>query len=123
MSRIERGPHPFEIHTVDLLNATDEELGDIAETLGLGLTLQELRRIRDHYVLGERRATDVELQTFDQTWSEHCFHKTFKGVIETPEGVVDSMLRSYLGRVVRELDPPWCFSVFEDNAGIVDLDG
>jgi phosphoribosylformylglycinamidine synthase II len=123
MSRIERGAHPFEIHTVDLLNAKDEELRKIAETLGLGLTLQELRRIRDHYVLGERRATDVELQTFDQTWSEHCFHKTFKGVIETPEGVVDGMLRSYLGRVVRELDPPWCFSVFEDNAGIVDLDG
>jgi phosphoribosylformylglycinamidine synthase II len=123
MSRIEKGSHSFEIHTVDLLNATDEELGDIAETLGLGLTLQELRRIRDHYVLRERKATDVELQTFDQTWSEHCFHKTFKGVIETPEGVVDSMLRSYLGRVVRELNPSWCFSVFEDNAGIVDLDG
>ena len=32
------------------------------------------------------------------------------------------MLRTYIGRVVKELDPDWCFSVFEDNAGIVDLD-
>jgi len=121
MSRIERSPHGFEHHTVDLLNASDADLREIAETLGLGLTLEELRKIRDHYVIKERRATDIELQTYDQTWSEHCFHKTFKGIIETPEGTVDGMLSTYLGAVVRELKPEWCFSVFEDNAGIVDL--
>ena len=122
MSRVSRSPHPFQHHTIDLLNATDDELREIAETLGLGLNLHELRQIRDQYLTRERRATDVELQTYDQTWSEHCFHKTFKGIIETPEGTVDGMLRTYIGRVVKELDPDWCFSVFEDNAGIVDLD-
>ncbi len=122
MSRVSRSPHPFQHHTIDLLNATDDELREIAETLGLGLNLHELRQIRDQYLLRERSATDVELQTYDQTWSEHCFHKTFKGIIETPEGTVDGMLRTYIGRVVKELDPDWCFSVFEDNAGIVDLD-
>ncbi|UCH57729.1 MAG: phosphoribosylformylglycinamidine synthase subunit PurL [Candidatus Bathyarchaeota archaeon] len=122
MSRITKSHLPFDHHTIDLLNATDDELVEIANSLGLGLNLQELRAVRDRYMLMERRATDVELQTYDQTWSEHCFHKTFKGVIETPDGVVDGMLKSYLGRVVSELDPPWCFSVFEDNAGIVDLD-
>jgi phosphoribosylformylglycinamidine synthase len=122
MSRLSRSPHPFQHHTIDLLNATDDELRQIAETLGLGLNLHELRQIRDQYLIRERRATDVELQTYDQTWSEHCFHKTFKGIIETPEGTVDGMLRTYIGRVVKELDPGWCFSVFEDNAGIVDLD-
>ncbi len=122
MSRVVRSPHQFEHYLIDLLNATDGDLKGIAEALSLGLSLPELRRIRDHYLIGERKATDVELQTFDQTWSEHCFHKTFKGTIETPDGTVNGLLRTYIRSVVRELNPDWCFSVFEDNAGIVDLD-
>ena len=121
MTRISRSPHPFEHHTIDLLNATDDDLKEIAETLGLGLSLQELRYVRDHYVVQERRATDVELQTYDQTMSEHCSHKTFKGIIHTPEGTVDGLLKTYFRSLIDELKPEWCYSVFEDNAGIVDL--
>ncbi len=121
MTRIARSPHPFEHHTIDLLNATDDDLREIAETLGLGLSLQELRYIRDHYVVQERKATDVELQTYDQTLSEHCSHKTFGGVIHTPEGTVDGLLKTYFRSLIDELKPEWCYSVFEDNAGIVDL--
>jgi len=121
MSRVTESGHPFSHHVVDLLNASDDELREIAKTLGLGLSLEELRYIADHYVLRERRATDIELQTFDQTMSEHCSHKTFKGVIHTPEGTVDGLLKTYFRRLIDELKPDWCFSVFEDNAGIVDL--
>ena len=121
MSRISRSPHPFEHFTIDLLNATDDEMREIAETLGLGLNLEELRYIRDHYLIQERKTTDVELQTFDQTLSEHCSHKTFGGVIHTPEGTVNGLLKTYLRSLIDELQPEWCYSVFEDNAGIVDL--
>ena len=121
MTRISRSPHPFEHHTIDLLNATDDDLKEIAQTFGLGLSLQELRYIRDHYVVQERKATDVELQTYDQTMSEHCSHKTFKGIIHTPEGTVDGLLKTYFRSLIDELKPEWCYSVFEDNAGIVDL--
>jgi len=121
MSRIERSSHSFEHHTVDLLNASDDDLREIADTLGLGLTLQELRYISDHYVIQERKATDIELQTFDQTLSEHCSHKTFGGIIHTPEGTVNGLLKTYLRSLIDELKPAWCYSVFEDNAGIVDL--
>ncbi len=121
MSRITHAGHPFDLHDIDLLNATDDDLRQIAETLGLGLTLPELRYIRDHYLIRERRATDVELQTYDQTLSEHCSHKTFRGVIHTPEGTIDGLLRTYLRSLIDELKPEWCHSVFEDNAGIVDL--
>ena len=123
MSRITRGPQPFEYFEVDLLNAKDEELMDIEKTLGLGLSLEELCYVRDHYTIQERKATDVELQTYDQTFSEHCSHKSFRGVVVTPEGRVDGLLKTYIKQVVEELKPSWCFSVFEDNAGIVDLDG
>jgi len=121
MSRVTESGHPFSHHVVDLLNASDGELREVANTLGLGLSPEELRYIADHYVLRERKATDIELQTFDQTMSEHCSHKTFKGLIHTPEGTVDGLLKTYFRRLIDELKPDWCFSVFEDNAGIVDL--
>ena len=123
MSRITRSPQPFEHFQIDLLNAKDGELREIGKTLGLGLNIEELRYIRDHYLLRERKATDVELQTYDQTFSEHCSHKSFRGVVLTPDGRVDGLLKTYIRRVVEELKPSWCFSVFEDNAGIVDLEG
>ncbi|MCK5670302.1 phosphoribosylformylglycinamidine synthase, partial [Candidatus Bathyarchaeota archaeon] len=121
MSRVTESNLPFSHHLVDLLNATDDELMEIGETLGLGLSLDELRYIHDHYVLLERKATDFELQTFDQTMSGHCSHKTFAGVIDTPEGRVDGLLKTYFRSLIDELEPEWCFSVFEDNAGMVDF--
>jgi phosphoribosylformylglycinamidine synthase len=121
MTRITRSPHPFEHHEVDLLNASDDDLKEIASTLGLGLSLDELRHIRDAYVVRERKATDLELQTYDQTWSEHCSHKTFGGIIHTPEGTVDGLLKTFFMSLIDEIQPEWCFSVFEDNAGIVDF--
>jgi len=123
MSRINRIPRPFEHFEVDLLNAGDEELREIGKNFGLGLSLEELRYVRDHYLIREKKPTDVELQTYDQTFSEHCSHKTFKGFVEAPGGRVDGLLKTYIRRVVEELKPSWCFSVFEDNAGIVDLEG
>ena len=121
--RIIQREAPFTLYEIDLAGARNEELVEVKDALDLGLSLEEMRAVRDYFLLLERRATDVELQTIDQTWSEHCFHKTFKGLIETPEGVVDGLLRTYIRRVAEDLRPEWCFSLFEDNAGIVDFDG
>ena len=121
MSRVTKSSLPFSHHLVDLMNAKDEELEEIKNTFGLGLSIEELRYIRDHYIVREKKATDFELQTFDQTMSEHCSHKTFAGIIETPEGTVNGLLKTYFKSLIDELKPEWCFSVFEDNAGMVDL--
>jgi phosphoribosylformylglycinamidine synthase len=121
MNRITRLPHSFELYEIDFLNAKDVDLKNISENLSLGLTIEELRYIRDHYVLQERKATDIELQTYDQTMSEHCSHKTFRGIIHTPDGVIDDLLKTYFITLIDELKPKWCYSVFEDNAGIVDF--
>jgi len=122
MNRITRNTQLEDLFSVHLEGAGDDELKTTARALSLGLGIEELRTIRDHYAPKKKDATDVELQTFDQTWSEHCFHKTFKGTIDTPEGTIDGLLRTYIRRAVEELRPDWCFSVFEDNAGMVDLD-
>ena len=83
MRRIKPSPHPFEHYLIELRGAPREELMEIAEALGLGLTPEEMEAIRDYYTAFNRPATDVELQTYDQTWSEHCYHKTFKAVSYT----------------------------------------
>jgi len=121
MGRIKKAELSFDLHQADLLNATDEELLELKERFGLGLSLEELRYIAEHYVLQERAATDIELQTYDQTMSEHCSHKTFAAAIQTPEALVNGILRTYFMRLIDELQPEWCFSVFKDNAGLVDL--
>jgi len=115
---------PFELCDIDILEADDERLLRISEELGLALNLEEMRAIKRHYTKAQRNPTDVELQTLGQTWSEHCFHKTFKGTIITPEGKeINSLLKTYIAKATRELNKPWCISVFEDNAGIVHFEG
>jgi phosphoribosylformylglycinamidine synthase len=121
MDRIKKADLPFELYQINLLNATDEEILEIKQQLGLGLSLEEMKYIAEHYVLQERAATDLELQTFDQTMSEHCSHKTFSAAIQTQFGLVNGILRTYFMSLIDELQPEWCFSVFKDNAGLVDL--
>lgn len=108
---------------IPVLSAPDEELVAISKKGQLSLNLEEMKKIQAHYKILDRNPTDVELETFAQTWSEHCVHKTFSGFIHTEKGEIDNLLKSTVAKVTKELDPPWCFSVFEDNAGIVDFEG
>ncbi|MGQ9759932.1 MAG: phosphoribosylformylglycinamidine synthase subunit PurL [Candidatus Methanomethylicaceae archaeon] len=103
----------------DLSKADDRDLIEISETMGLALSLGEMRTLKGRYA---RPLTDVELQTFGQTWSEHCIHKTFKGVVDVDGMQINGLLKSYIMKATRELNKPWCFSVFEDNAGLVEFD-
>ncbi len=108
---------------INLSKKSARELEELSCKRQLSLNIQEMEKIRDHFITLGRDPTDVELETFAQTWSEHCVHKTFRGEIETEDGVIKDLLKSTVARVTRELDLPWCFSVFEDNAGIVDFEG
>ncbi|MEM3553880.1 MAG: phosphoribosylformylglycinamidine synthase subunit PurL [Candidatus Methanomethyliaceae archaeon] len=103
----------------DLSKAEDGDLLEISRTMGLALSLGEMRAIKGHF---SRPLTDVELQTFGQTWSEHCIHKTFKGIIEVEGGRVNGLLKEYIMKATKELNKPWCYSVFEDNAGLIEFD-
>ncbi|MCW4021069.1 MAG: phosphoribosylformylglycinamidine synthase subunit PurL, partial [Candidatus Bathyarchaeota archaeon] len=79
---------------------------------------------KNYFTKKGRNPTDVEIQTLGQTWSEHCFHKTFKGTVVTPEGKeINSLIKTYIARATQELAKPWCISVFEDNAGIIHFEG
>lgn len=113
---------PFELFEVNLLGANDKHLLQISGELGIGLNLNEMKAVQRYFSRKKRNPTDVELQTIGQTWSEHCYHKTFKGDITTPKGEIKSLFKTYIAKVTNELNPPWCISVFEDNAGLIDFE-
>jgi len=113
----------FNLHEINTAGATDQQLAEISGELGLGLSLQEMKQVKAYFEKQKRNPTDVELQTIGQTWSEHCYHKTFKGKIQFRDGTeISSLFKTYISKVTKELNPKWCISVFEDNAGIVSFD-
>ncbi len=113
---------PYELFEIELERADDEQLMRASRELGIGLNLEEMKALQNYFSKRGRNPTDVELQTIGQTWSEHCYHKTFKGKIATPKGEIESLFKTYIASVTNELNLPWCISVFEDNAGIVDFE-
>jgi phosphoribosylformylglycinamidine synthase II len=112
----------FSLFEINLRNATEKQLLKISIGLGVGLTLNEMKLVKEYFRRKERNPTDVELQTIGQTWSEHCFHKTFKGKVTFEGKEINSLFKTYIAKPVKKLRPKWCFSVFEDNAGIVKFD-
>ncbi|MCK5270024.1 MAG: hypothetical protein KAJ46_04535, partial [Sedimentisphaerales bacterium] len=125
-------PYKLEKITLPITQLDDEGLTALSKERDMFLNLTEMRTIQEYYQQRNREPSDIELEMLAQTWSEHCVHKTFRGLIELTETdkdgneqkttIIDNMLKSLIARVTRELDRPWCISVFVDNAGIVDFD-
>ncbi len=112
------------VSTFNLALMKDEDLEKLNNDLNLSLSLEELRTIKNYYKKEKRPATDVELFTFSQVWSEHCFHKTFKAkIIFNNKEIIDGLFKSFIYKATKELNKKWCLKVFEDNAGIIDFDG
>jgi len=129
--------YEFQLITVPLRTASDEELVRISTEGVLSLSLEEMKAVQQRFRELGRDPTDLELEILAQTWSEHCVHKTLKGYITyvgpRPDGwedyvdesgnlVLDNMLVQTVARATAELDKPWCVSVFEDNAGVIKFD-
>jgi len=114
--------YDFSLESIELLGLDDAALTELSKNR-LWLNLSEMKRIQGYFSGIGRNPTDVELETLAQTWSEHCVHKTFNGKIKLGQLVIDNLLKSTIMRVTDELKKPWCLSVFEDNAGVIDFDG
>ncbi|MGB9914379.1 MAG: phosphoribosylformylglycinamidine synthase subunit PurL [Candidatus Bathyarchaeales archaeon] len=112
----------FTLYEVAIAKASDRQLLEISGEMGLCLNLEEMRAVRDYFAKEGRNPTDVELQAIAQTWSEHCYHKTFKGKIRIGNTEINSLFKTYIAKATKEINSRWCFSVFEDNAGIISFD-
>ncbi len=119
---------------VPLLDLDDAALQTLSRQRLLSMDLAELRAVQRYFAAegaagSPREPTDVELESIAQTWSEHCGHKTFKGIVDytevTPTGTtrrrIDSLIRTYLQAATNKIAAPWVRSAFVDNAGILDF--
>ncbi|MDR2202996.1 MAG: phosphoribosylformylglycinamidine synthase subunit PurL [Nitrososphaerota archaeon] len=107
---------------VAIAKATDTELVEISSELALGLSFDEMKIIQTYFKRVNQNPSDVELQIISQTWSEHCCHKTFKSKIIFNDKEINGLFKTYISNATKEISAPWCFNVFEDNAGIVKFD-
>ncbi len=116
----ENPQYVFKLTEVDILSGDSAKLSAAKQ---LGFNDEELQAVIAHFRQLGRNPTDAELETLAQTWSEHCVHKTFKDPIKFKDKTIENLLKSTIMKATRELDKPWCLSVFEDNAGVIDFDG
>ncbi len=114
--------YKFKLENIDIARMDDKALMELSQGR-FWLNIQEMCIIQDYFKKLGRQPTDVELETLAQTWSEHCIHKTFKAKITLGKKTIDNLMKSTVMKVTRELNKPWCLSVFNDNAGVIDFDG
>ncbi len=115
---------------VPLLNLNDEQLVYCSKERLLSMSLDEMKSAQKYFQEAGREPTDIELEMIAQTWSEHCKHKTFKGIIDYTERlhnqvshkIYDDLLKQTVVKATKDLNKKFCLSVFEDNAGIIDFD-
>jgi len=108
-----------EIEKIDLLDKRAEELKNISDKMMLSLNEDEMLAIQEYFSKLEREPTDTELETIAQTWSEHCVHKTLKGIFEFEGETIDNLLKKTIVSATEKINRKDCLSVFKDNAGIV----
>ena len=137
-------PHvrPYEMKIVHwpIRELDDEGLVRLSKEKDLFLNVVEMKTIQDYYRRIGREPTDIELESIAQTWSEHCVHKTLKSEIDmelwhglparedtakmaVPQHVhFNNLLKETVFKATKELNKPWCISVFADNAGVIEFD-
>ncbi len=121
------------------LAVDNKELMRISQESVLALNLNEMKAIQkyiqDEKIISERRQvglgerlTDVEMEALAQTWSEHCKHKIFNGIIRYQDengnvkiikSIFNTFIRASTDKIRKSVDEDWCLSVFEDNAGVI----
>ncbi|MCK5148258.1 hypothetical protein KAR48_15990 [bacterium] len=99
------------VETISLKGLSDDELLEFSEERRLFLSLDHMKALQTVAEKLGRELTDAEVEMFAQTWSDHCFHTTWKSL-----GLLEA-----LGKATYAIDHPLVLSVFEDNAGAMEF--
>ena len=95
------------VFEINILGASDSELESISREKTLGLSLEEMRKIRGYFRKEGKNPTDIELEALAQSWSEHCCYKTSKPILE---------------RTIFNIKAPQNICVISEDAGVVEFD-
>ena len=69
-----------------MISMDEDELTNLYQSLGLAMTFDDFRFIRDYFVRDEHRdPTITEIRVLDTYWSDHCRHTTFSTELRNVE--------------------------------------
>jgi len=108
-----------ETEIIPIRRMNDAELINLSRDR-LFLNLEEMRLIREYFILRGRDATDCEIETLAQTWSEHCGHKTFRARLVV-DGREKEPLLKRLQEATARANHPLVLSAFVDNSGVMEF--
>ena len=136
-TRFETGrDYRFELRHIPLRDLSVEQLTKLSRDAHLFLSQAEMAAIQGYYREQGRDPTDIELETLAQTWSEHCVHKTLKSAVDVEvqdelgkvtgtrhyKNLIKETIFASTKELMKKEDPPFCLSVFADNAGVIAFD-
>ena len=101
----EAGP----VEKISLKGLNTDELARLSDERRLFLNKDQMASLQQIEENLGRSLNDAEVEMFAQTWSDHCFHTTWKSL-----GLLKMLQES-----TRKINHPLVLSMFEDNAGVM----
>ena len=95
------------VERIKLENLSDNELMGLNDERRLFLNIHQMKALQQIAKDMKRSLTDAEVEMFAQTWSDHCFHTTWKSL-----GLLKKLFNA-----TNKINHPLVLSRFEDNAG------
>ena len=99
--------NPDRVAMVALAGLTDQELMKLSEARSWYAPLSQMSVIQAHEIQQGRPHTDAEIEILVQSWSDHCYHTTWKSL----------RLLQRLSEATARIGHPLVVSAFKDNAG------
>ncbi len=99
--------NPDPIGAVPLSDLSEEDLTKLSRARSWYAPLSQMKAIQTHEHAIGRPHTDAEVEILAQSWSDHCYHTTWKSL---------GLLKK-LAAATQRIAHPLVVSVFKDNAG------
>jgi phosphoribosylformylglycinamidine synthase len=99
--------NPDPVATIVLRGLTEQELVTLSKARSWYAPLSQMQALQAHEIRQERPHTDAEIEILVQSWSDHCYHTTWKSL----------GLLKRLSEATARIRHPLVVSAFKDNAG------
>ena len=103
---------PDPVRSISLVGLSDDDLTRLSRDSSWYAPLAQLQVLQEYEARIGRPLTDAEIEIVVQSWSDHCYHTTWKSL---------GLLRTLM-EATRKIGHPAVVSVFADNAGGMLLD-
>ena len=107
MATLQPSGKPDPVGTVSLRGLDDESLEALSRARSWYAPLSQMKVIQAHEEERGRPYTDAEIEILVQSWSDHCYHTTWKSL-----GLLKKLMAA-----TRQINHPLVVSSFTDNAG------